>query len=204
MGRIAHFISSPRGQRFFNFAYSIGAAIVIWGALFSILHLPGGNLLLAIGMGTEVLMFILTAFDYSAGGGGQAACYTPGNDAARKPADTETMPAHGATMVSQAVEAAGACTSAIESMAAEMERLRAATARLNEATESLLQSYKAVSDRSGALNAICEIQLRDAVAAGARYGEEADRMARSMRQLNAVYDNMLKAMHGDKPADNTI
>ena len=60
---IAAFISSEKGQRFFNFAYSIGAAIVIWGALFKILHLPGGNMLLSIGMGTEVLMFVLTAFD---------------------------------------------------------------------------------------------------------------------------------------------
>jgi gliding motility-associated protein GldL len=57
------FFTSDSGQRFFNFAYSIGAAIVIWGALFKILHLPGGNTLLCIGMGTEVLMFILTAFD---------------------------------------------------------------------------------------------------------------------------------------------
>lgn len=60
---ISAFISSDKGQRFFNFAYSIGAAIVIWGALFKILHLPGGNTLLSLGMGTEVLMFILTAFD---------------------------------------------------------------------------------------------------------------------------------------------
>lgn len=60
---IGGFISSEKGQRFFNFAYSIGAAIVIWGALFKILHLPGGNALLSIGMGTEVLMFVLTAFD---------------------------------------------------------------------------------------------------------------------------------------------
>lgn len=60
---ISAFISSDKGQRFFNFAYSIGAAIVIWGALFKILHLPGGNMLLSLGMGTEVLMFILTAFD---------------------------------------------------------------------------------------------------------------------------------------------
>lgn len=60
---VERFLSGESGQRFFNFAYSIGAAIVIWGALFKILHLPGGNLLLCIGMGTEVLMFILTAFD---------------------------------------------------------------------------------------------------------------------------------------------
>ena len=57
------FLKGESGQRFFNFAYSIGAAVVIWGALFKILHLPGGNTLLSIGMGTEVLMFILTAFD---------------------------------------------------------------------------------------------------------------------------------------------
>ena len=60
---IGAWISSESGQRFFNFAYSIGAAVVIWGALFKILHLPGGNLLLCLGMGTEVLMFTLTAFD---------------------------------------------------------------------------------------------------------------------------------------------
>ncbi len=60
---VSTFIASDRGQRFFNFAYSIGAAVVIWGALFKILHLPGGNTLLSLGMGTEVLMFLLTAFD---------------------------------------------------------------------------------------------------------------------------------------------
>ena len=60
---IERFLHGAAGQRFFNFAYSIGAAIVIWGALFKILHLPGGSTLLCIGMGTEIAMFILTAFD---------------------------------------------------------------------------------------------------------------------------------------------
>lgn len=57
------FLHSEKGQRFFNFAYSVGAAIVIWGALFKILHLPGGSALLCIGMGTEIAMFIISAFD---------------------------------------------------------------------------------------------------------------------------------------------
>ena len=61
--RIEEFLHSDAGQRFFNIAYSVGAAIVIWGALFKILHLPGGNTLLCIGMGTEIAMFLLTAFD---------------------------------------------------------------------------------------------------------------------------------------------
>lgn len=60
---VERFLSGESGQRFFNIAYSVGAAIVILGALFKILHLTGGDLLLSIGMGTEVLMFILTAFD---------------------------------------------------------------------------------------------------------------------------------------------
>ena len=60
---IAAWLNGTKGQRFFNFAYSIGAAVVIWGALFKILHLQGGNTLLTIGMATEVLMFVLTAFD---------------------------------------------------------------------------------------------------------------------------------------------
>lgn len=60
---IERFLGGSKGQRFFNFAYSIGAAVVIWGALFKILHLPGGNMLLCIGMGTEIAMFVLTAFD---------------------------------------------------------------------------------------------------------------------------------------------
>ena len=60
---IEKFLSGEEGQRFFNFAYSIGAAVVILGALFKILHLPGGNAMLCIGMGTEVIMFVLTAFD---------------------------------------------------------------------------------------------------------------------------------------------
>ena len=61
--KAGRFLKSDSGQRFFNFAYSIGAAVVILGALFKILHMPWGNTILTIGMGTEVLMFILTAFD---------------------------------------------------------------------------------------------------------------------------------------------
>lgn len=64
--RLEKFLQSEAGRRFFNYAYSIGAAIVILGALFKILHLPFGNLLLSIGMATEALMFTLSAFDHPA------------------------------------------------------------------------------------------------------------------------------------------
>ena len=51
------------GQTFLNYAYSWGASIVILGALFKLTHLPGGNFMLFMGMGTEVVVFFLSAFD---------------------------------------------------------------------------------------------------------------------------------------------
>lgn len=61
--RLQHWMDSVPGQTFLNYAYSWGASIVILGALFKLTHLPGGNLMLFIGMGTEVVVFFLSAFD---------------------------------------------------------------------------------------------------------------------------------------------
>ena len=43
--------------------YGIGAAVVIVGALFKILHLPGANQMLMIGLSTEAVIFFLSAFE---------------------------------------------------------------------------------------------------------------------------------------------
>lgn len=61
--RLQHWMDSVPGQTFLNYAYSWGASIVILGALFKLTHLPGGNLMLFAGMGTEVFVFFLSAFD---------------------------------------------------------------------------------------------------------------------------------------------
>lgn len=61
--RLQHWMDSVPGQTFLNYAYSWGAAIVILGALFKLTHLAGGNIMLFIGMGTEVIVFFLSAFD---------------------------------------------------------------------------------------------------------------------------------------------
>lgn len=61
--RLQHWMDSVPGQTFLNYAYSWGAAIVILGALFKLTHLPGGNIMLFLGMGTEALVFFLAAFD---------------------------------------------------------------------------------------------------------------------------------------------
>ena len=56
-------MDSVPGQTFLNYAYSWGASIVILGTLFKLTHIPGANLMLFIGMGTEVFVFFISAFD---------------------------------------------------------------------------------------------------------------------------------------------
>lgn len=61
--RLQKWMDSVPGQTSLNYAYSWGASIVILGTLFKLTHLPGANLMLFLGMGTEVLVFFLSAFD---------------------------------------------------------------------------------------------------------------------------------------------
>lgn len=61
--RLQKWMDSVPGQTFLNYAYSWGASIVILGTLFKLTHLPGANVMLYLGMGTEVLVFFISAFD---------------------------------------------------------------------------------------------------------------------------------------------
>lgn len=63
LAKIQRWLNSVNGKTFMNYAYSWGAAVVVLGALFKITHLPGSNLMLFIGMGTEVLVFFISGFD---------------------------------------------------------------------------------------------------------------------------------------------
>lgn len=197
---ISAFISSDNGQRFFNFAYSIGAAIVIWGALFKILHLPGGNALLSIGMGTEVLMFILTAFDRPAreykweqvfpvlesgdesdrpamGGGVQGAVVVQGAASDAQPATGGAVP-HVA-----AADAPEAMMESMAGMAEELARLRATTQALNEVSETLLASYKAITDNSANITA-----------ASTGYVDQMQALDRNIAGLNTIYEIQLRSV----------
>lgn len=61
--RLQKWLDSVPGQTFMNYAYSWGASIVILGTLFKLTHLPGANFMLFLGMGTEVIVFFISAFD---------------------------------------------------------------------------------------------------------------------------------------------
>lgn len=63
ISRFQDFLETQKGQTILNYLYSWGAAVVILGALFKLTHISGADLMLFLGMGTEVLTFIVNGFE---------------------------------------------------------------------------------------------------------------------------------------------
>lgn len=63
MSKFEEFLESKTWKKFMAKLYGIGAAVVIAGALFKIMHWPGANIMLILGMGTEVVIFFVSAFE---------------------------------------------------------------------------------------------------------------------------------------------
>ena len=217
---IERFLHGEKGQRFFNFAYSIGAAIVIWGALFKILHLPGGSTLLCIGMGTEIAMFILTAFDrppkeyawedvfpvldskdpedrpdFSGGGGGVVI------NGSTVPSDGEPvaiqagMPGGGVApgLVADPaaqLEAATDLADASRDYLEQMQGIAEQMSRLNETTEALNNVTQTLL---GSYQAITENS--ETVSANSQgYVAQMENLNRNIAGLNTIYEIQLKSI----------
>lgn len=63
IGGLQAFMDSAKGKTIMNYFYSWGAAVVILGTLFKLTHLPGADIMLFVGMGTEVIVFLFSAFE---------------------------------------------------------------------------------------------------------------------------------------------
>lgn len=179
---IERFLQGEKGQRFFNIAYSLGAAIVIWGALFKILHLTGGNTLLCIGMGTEVLMFILTAFDRpprefasSVSSGTPSAINTT--------ISTDKYPEAGAE--GYVIVSPEGYSDGLLSLSENIKKLRETAEALNEAGATLLKSYQSLTENPGNIS-------DDAFGYA---GQMAD-LNRNIAGLNTIYEIQLKSVSG--------
>ncbi|HIY49129.1 MAG TPA: gliding motility protein GldL [Candidatus Barnesiella excrementavium] len=244
--RIEKFLSSDKGQRFFNFAYSIGAAVVIWGALFKILHLPGGSLLLSIGMGTEVLMFILSAFDtppktyhweevfpvlnsknpedrpdFSGGGGtviiggngkggnggngGNGGGHYPDVSASEakravgipeglnlSEADTQSLTdsiqkmsaaADQLSRMAELTDATQQYLTQLSGIAEQMDQLRQATESLTNVSNTLLQSYRNITENSEGISDTSQ-----------GYVTGMETLNRNINGLNTIYEIQLKSI----------
>lgn len=206
-----------RGQRIFNYLYSIGASIVILGAMFKLLHVPFADPILILGMGTEAVIFFLSAFDEPAkdykwervfseleneeaeghqlpevAGGviGTGIIAQPSNIV--QPQSTEVP----ATPIVTAAPAALQTSVAIptdEASVATSEYVK----QLTEINESLSKLQASLSQNIQGLNAMYELQLRDVgsqLQSVSRVHSETEQMAKTIAELNVIYEKMLAAM----------
>lgn len=217
--RIEAFLHSDAGQYFFNIAYSVGAAIVIWGALFKILHLPGGNTLLCIGMGTEIAMFLLTAFDRppkepnwdeivpalsgKAAGGAVAedgeyeefeaedTVGINGHKNGKKRNGAQIVP--GLTIVDDSGED---ITQSVELMTQATGNLNKA-AELAEATNRFVEAIQGISKQMEDLHAV--------MASGSTgYAEQMADLNRNLAGLNTIYEIQLRNVSGQLDAIDKV
>ena len=222
VNRIQKWMDTMAGQTFMQYAYSWGAAIVILGTLFKLTHLPGANLMLFIGMGTEVFVFVVAGFervtekDESFGTKGVA--------------EGEVVPAEqvaGQTQVVVAQETLhgvpegqiGVVSSGVVPQmevvcatdASEIEgAVKAYAERLNELTE-VLGRVKVQADRMSTdseemenlnrtltgIATVYELQLRNIskqVSTIEQIDEQTRRMADQIQELNYVYGRMISAL----------
>lgn len=61
--KFMHWYESYQGKKIVGMVYSLGASVVIIGALFKIMHLPGAGAMLTVGMGVEALLFAIGCLD---------------------------------------------------------------------------------------------------------------------------------------------
>ncbi|MEG1187936.1 MAG: gliding motility protein GldL [Bacteroidales bacterium] len=159
--RLEKFFSSEQGQRLFNFAYSFGAAIVILGALFKLLHLPMADIMLCVGMGTEALIFGLSAFDKPAKNYHWENIFPSlGSDEYVEGGDlTEMIRKVGSMPVGQGVQVAAtsAPTATPQQHLSEMQPVSAAMPHTPELAQATRQYVQQISEMTDQLERLKEI-----------------------------------------------
>ncbi|MCB7481579.1 gliding motility protein GldL [Christiangramia sediminis] len=211
-------MANSRGtKKVTNMVYGLGASVVILGALFKIMHWPGGNPMLILGLVVEALVFAYSAFepvdddlDWSlvypelAGGEGRRRDVVVAEekeaegmlskklDAMLKEAklDANLMSSLGESIKNFEGAAKGIAPT-VDSMASQKkysEELGVAAAQM----ETLNNIYKAQVE-----SAAKQAEVNQEVAENAgKLKIQMDSLANNMASLNNVYGGMLTAMNG--------
>ncbi len=169
-------VRSKGYKNFMSKLYGIGAALVILGALFKILHWPGANLMLIIGMGTEAIIFFFSAFEPLHVEYNWALVYpelSMGEDAHDVVTDKKKKPS-GLTV-----------TQELDNMLAE--------AKIGpDLIDSLAKGMKNLGDNASRLSGVA-----DAAVATDSYVTNLTKASESVRTLVSTYDKTAEAMSKD-------
>ena len=209
------------GKRFKNFMtklYGLGAAVVIMGALFKILHLKGADLMLIIGLTTEAVIFAISAFEAQPKEYDWTLAYP---ELENEPAKEKKVRRSGGGTVTQELdrmlEEAKIGPELLDSLSYGMRKLSETAASLNTATDAAgataaySEQLGAAAKNMEALNALYAVQLESSASqmevqsavleklgASAQSAEslsaEVTKLSQNLAQLNSVYGNMLTAM----------
>jgi gliding motility-associated protein GldL len=153
---LTEFLESPGYKKVMAKVYGIGAAVVLAGALFKIMHYPGAELMLLLGMGTEIVIFFLSAFEPPHEMPDWSLVYPE-----LVGLETETPRAvsggggGGGSELAALIESGHLEQDVVEKLAEGLKKLTATTTQLADvsnasvATESYLQNMKQAGDAAG-------------------------------------------------------
>lgn len=181
--------------------YGIGAAVVIIGALFKILHLKFANELLIVGLTTEALIFFLSAFEKPHEEYDWSLVYPElaGMDAHSKPAKS----ANGATVsqqLDQMLEDAKIGPELIESLGTGLRTFGEKVSTISNVTDAATNSNEFASKLKKASNSVDELtsaysqassSLSEIAASSTdskMYHEQVQTLAKNLSSLNAMYE----------------
>lgn len=197
-----------------NFAYGMGAAVVIVGALFKLMHWPGASLMLIVGLSTEALIFGLSAFDPVDTELDWSLVYPElaGGDAKKK--EKKETPAEAQGLLSQKLDNllkdAKIDGELMASLGNSIKNFESAAKGIAPTVDSIASQKKYSEEMSMAaaqmesLNSLYKVQLESASRNAEANKEIADNAAQLKQQmqamtqniasLNNVYGGMLTAM----------
>ncbi len=202
-------------KRVMNFAYGMGAAVVIVGALFKIQHWAGASIMLIVGLGVEALIFGLSAFDPVDKELDWSLVYPElaGGDAKKKEAKKED-PKDAQGLLSQKLDNllkdAKIDGALMESLGNSIKNFESAAKGIAPTVDSISSQKKYSEEMSMAaaqmesLNSLYKVQLESASRNAEANKEIADNanklkdqmqaMTQNIASLNNVYGGMLSAM----------
>lgn len=188
--------------------YGIGGAIVIIGALFKILHLPGADMMLILGLGTESLIFFLSAFEPPHQEVDWSKVYPELAEEYEAPAVTPriTNKAGGsltqqldvslekAKIGPELLESLGKGLNNLAESAKKMNTLSDAAVATNEYAKNVQSASKSLSEMNKSYDVAIKAvsSMADASKDAGEYHSQVQKVTKNLAALNSVYEMELK------------